>query len=223
MAANLRILAIFSKKIFFPENLSSFHRKNQFLKSLRKFVISVAFCCKFANFGDFRRSEIFSKISYFLRKKTIFCTLWVILPSQSVPMETFLSLIFSCYIITNYSVSKSPFFSKQSQTFNTLRNFLISVAFCSKFAIFMDVWKKQGFVLKNASKSRKKTKTWTILEFLLTQWLSMANFLWISAVLKKNSKICFNKPFFKTKVKEVLRKFILSVAFRCKIMTFSDF
>ena len=94
------------------------------MKTLRKFVISVTFCCNFAIFSDFKTSEVFSKNSYFLKKNFNFCTLWVILLSQSVSMETFHRLTFTCYNKAYFSVSKNSFFSLNPKLSNLWEFFL---------------------------------------------------------------------------------------------------
>ena len=127
--------------------------------------------------------------------------------------------------------------------------------------------KKQGFVLKNASISYDKKQNWTFLEFLLTQWLSMATFLrlnfggsgkiqnfvpknrfwkkkyrrlWESLFFQSHSAakllllalflkkgIFLGKTYLlffrKSQVLKSLRKFVISLAFCCNFVTFSDF
>ena len=103
---------------------------------------------------------------------------------------------------------------------------MVSVAFCSEFAFSRDVWKKAGFCFEKHTFLSWKSKIWTFLDFLLTQWLSSANFyVEILAVLKK-FKSLFQKtqPFFlKKPIFKAIKKFIISVAFCSKIATFNDF
>ena len=73
------------KEFFFGKPTYFFFIKHQFLKSLRKFVISVAFCCKFATLAILKEAR-FSRKTCLFWKKPKFCTLWVILLSQSVSM-----------------------------------------------------------------------------------------------------------------------------------------
>ena len=78
-----------------------------------------------------------------------------------------------------------------------MRNFLVSVAFCSKFAISRDVWKKTGLCFEKRIFSHEKTKIWTFLGILLTQWLFWQFFyVWKLTVLKKCKKL-LQKTFFK--------------------------
>ena len=79
-----------------------------------------------------------------------------------------------------------------------MRNFLVSVAFCSEFAFSRDVLKKAGLCNEERTFLSWKSKIWTFLDFLLTQWLSLASFyVEFLAVLKKfNSLFGKTQPFF---------------------------
>ena len=103
---------------------------------------------------------------------------------------------------------------------------MVSVAFCSEFAFSRDVWKKAGFCFEKRTFLSWKSKIWTFVDFLLTQWLSFANFyVEILAVLKKfNSLFRKTQPFFLKKPNfKAMKKFIILVAFCSKIATFNDF
>ena len=107
------IFAVFSgfyKREFFSENLPTFFFKKSNLWILWGSLLfqspSAAFLLSLAILKQAR----FSRKSRIFRKKISFCTLWVILLSQSVSMETFHRLTFTCYNKTYFSVSKSSFF-----------------------------------------------------------------------------------------------------------------
>ena len=103
---------------------------------------------------------------------------------------------------------------------------MVSVAFCSEFLFSRDVWKKAGFCFEKRTFLSWKSKIWTFVDFLLTQWLSFANFyVEILAVLKKfNSLFRKTQPFFLKKPNfKAMKKFIILVAFCSKIATSNDF
>ena len=78
-----------------------------------------------------------------------------------------------------------------------MTKFLITVAFCSKFSTFRNLWKKQVFFSKNPNTSDEKTRFWTFLEILLFQSLFTGYYLPLS--ISKMLKVFFGKPicFFK--------------------------
>ena len=78
-----------------------------------------------------------------------------------------------------------------------MRKFPITVAFCSKFSTFRNLWKKQVFFSKNPNTSDEKTRFWTFPEILLFQSLFTGYYLPLS--ISKMLKIFFRKPicFFK--------------------------
>ena len=78
-----------------------------------------------------------------------------------------------------------------------MRNFLITVAFCSKFSTIRNLWKKQVFFSKNPYTSDEKTRIWTFLEILFFRSLFTGQYLPLANSKKLN--FFFRKPicFFK--------------------------
>ena len=188
---------------------------------MRKFVISVNFCCKFATFSDFKRSEIFSRNSYFLKKKPNFCKLWVILLCQSVSMETFHPFIFSCYNETFYSVSKSSSFFQLILIFQYLWQFFLLQSHSAASFLPLGIFeKKQVFFSKNPYTCDEKTRFWTSLEILFFQ--SLFTGFYLPLAISKKLIIFFREThmFFQTaNFLHVLRNFSFSVVFYCNFST----
>ncbi len=67
---NSLLLAIFKHSRFFPENLSSFFKKTQFLNVLRSFGLSVANYSKSVILRNLRKIKTFFRKTYIFSEKT---------------------------------------------------------------------------------------------------------------------------------------------------------
>ena len=209
--------------IFSFEEPINFFEKNRILNVLRNFTILVAFYGKLATFSDFEKIRYFfrknpsvflkTQILNVLRNFTILLAFYGKFPTFSDPKK------FRYFFSKNRSI-----LLKKAQFLNVLRKFTFWVAFYGKFATFGDFEKIQNFVSKNPSIFLKKIKLWTFSEILLLRSHFASNLL-PSAISKKFNVFLKNPSIFfkKTQTLNVLRNFIISVAFYGKFASFSDF
>ena len=159
----------------------------------------------------------------FFDKKPNFCTLWVILLCQSVSMETFLRLTFSCYNKTYYSVSKSSSFFSINPKVSIPWDIFLQLHSAASLLPLGVYEKKQDLLLKNPYTSDEKTTFLTFLDFLLTQWLSMANSIRLSFTGSENIQKFVSKNPFQKKSKEGSEKVYSFSRISMQICDFSRF
>ena len=221
MANSIRLSFTGSENIqkFVPKN--PFFLKKKGMKALRKFILSVAFRCKFAIFSDFIKKRIFFRKTYLvLIEKTNFWSLWGSLLFQLPSAANLLPLA----ILKEARFSrKTLIFWERKPKFCTL--WVISPPQSVSMETFLPLtFGCYNIILYSVSKSRSYFKTIPNIQYFEKFFLqshSPASLLPFGIFEKKQDfswKI--HIPLMKNHILNVFRSFNNSVAFDGNFSTF---